>query len=158
MTMNHKTRHSSLRHWCVILLMLLAILPVCAQESLKTLTLFDKYGDRQDVTRVELNGDILKSYRMTTYKSIVFKDVSGYQKEVEQCLKQDVAHSLQVKKTQEVVEKGILLSAYYQLTPVKQRKRYLLFKRGKANAASLVYIEGSLSEKELMEILFKGKK
>ena len=38
--------------------------------------LFSKYGEQKDVTRVELNGSILKSYRMTTYKSLVFKNVS----------------------------------------------------------------------------------
>nr|MDE6348083.1 hypothetical protein [Bacteroides sp.] len=72
-------------------------------------------------------------------------------------LKHDVAHSQQVKKSQEVADGGTLRSIYYQLTPVKQNKRYLLFKRGKEQTAALIYIEGQLTEKELMEMLYQKK-
>ena len=40
-----------------------------AQEGLQISTLFEKYGDRQNVTMVELNGKILKSYKMSKYRS-----------------------------------------------------------------------------------------
>ena len=49
-----------------------------AQEGLQISTLFEKYGDRQNVTMVELNGKILKSYKMSKYRSLVFKDVTPY--------------------------------------------------------------------------------
>ncbi len=64
-----------LRRLC--LLSLLICLPAFAhaQEGLQIADLFNKYGEQKGVTRVELNGSILKSYRMTTYKSLVFKDV-----------------------------------------------------------------------------------
>lgn len=145
------------RSLALTLLLLLLSALAHAQEPLKTLALFDKFGNRQNVTRVELNGEILNSYRMSTYKSLVFKDVTEYQQEVETCLKHDAAHSHQVKKSQEVTDGGILRSIYYELAPVQRKRRYLLFKRGKEKTATLIYIEGRLTEKELMEMLYQKK-
>lgn len=154
--MNKPITHRPLVRFVATMLLLLPAL-AHAQEPLKTLTLFEKFGDRPNVTRVELNGEILRSYRMTTYKSLVFKDVTDYQKEVEECLKYDVTHSLQVKKSQEVADGGVLRSIYYQLTPMKRKQRYLLFKRGKEQTAALIYIEGELTEKELMKMLYQKR-
>lgn len=129
-----------------------------AQEGLEIERIFDKYGEAKNVTRVELNGEILKSYRMDTYKSLVFEDVTPFIQEIETCLAKE-AQATHVKKRQEVTRSGILLSAYYQLTDVRRqgkvRKRYLLFKRGKDTMATLIYIEGSLDETELMNMLYK---
>lgn len=143
---------------------LLAVLWIClplttsAQEHLPLIDLFEKYGNDKDVTRVELNGDILQSYDMTQYKSLVFEDVSAYQESIQRSLEKST--SGQVKKVQEVKKDGILLHAYYQLSTVqrkgKQLNRYIIYKVNKGHAAALVYIEGTLSEKELMEILYKG--
>ncbi len=141
-----------------ILLLCLAPLAMQAQEGLQTERLFARYGEAKDVTRVELNGKILKSYRMETYRSLVFRDVTPYWDDIQTCLKQD-SQSADIKKRQEVMEGGVLLSAYYQLSPVSRRgkllKRYLLFKRGKGALATLVYIEGTLDAEELMEMLYQ---
>lgn len=149
-----KTFHLKL----TLLLLVLAPLALHAQDDLQTTQLFDKYGEQKNVTRVELNGEILAPYGMTTYRSLVFDDVTSYVEEIQACLKQDV-QQLQVRKRQEVTEDGRLMSAYYQLTPVRRRgkelRRYLLFKRGKGTVATLVYIEGRLDEKELMDILYR---
>ena len=130
---------------------------VQAQDGLQIANLFNKYGEQKDVTRVELNGSILKSYRMTTYKSLVFKDITPYRQEIQQCLAND--KQANVKKTQEVIESGILRSAYYQLKEVerngKKLNRYILFKTGKNTMGTLIYIEGFLSEKEMMDMLYK---
>lgn len=139
---------------------LLCLIPLAmqAQEGLQTGRLFDRYGEEKDVTRVELNGKILKSYRMETYRSLVFRDVTPYIDDIQACLKQD-SQSADVRKRQEVTESGVLLSAYYQLSPVSRRgkllKRYLLFKRGKGTLATIVYIEGTLDAGELMEMLYQ---
>ncbi|WP_418696830.1 DUF6108 family protein [Bacteroides sp.] len=148
---------SCLRGLC--LLSLLICLPVFAraQDGLQIASLFSKYGEQKDVTRVELNGSILKSYRMTTYKSLVFKDVSSYRQEIQQALAHDKQEN--VKKAQEVMDSGILRSAYYQLKEVerdgKKLNRYILFKIGKDSMGTLIYIEGMLSEKEMMDMLYK---
>ena len=141
-------------------LILLACLSLSlrAQEELKIGHLFTKYGNAQGVTQVELNGEILASYRMDTYRSLVFEDVTPYAPEIEACL-EDAVQSLQVRKRQLVNQSGTLQSVYLQLTNVRRKgkklQRYVLFKRGKNTTATLIYIEGSLSEKELMDMLYK---
>ena len=118
-------------HLKLISLILLACLSLSlrAQEGLKIEQLFTKYGNAKGVTLVELNGEILASYHMDTYLSLVFEDVTPYAPEIEACL--------------EDRRKG------------KKLQRYVLFKRGKNTTATLIYIEGSLSEKELMDMLYK---
>ena len=130
------------------------------QERLQIADLFSKYGEQKDVTRVELNGSILKSYRMTTYKSPC----------VQECIplsagkfSQAIVHDKQdnAKKAQEVMESGVLRSAYYQLKEVerngKKLNRYIIFKIGKDSMGTLIYIEGLLSEKEMMDMLYKSE-
>lgn len=142
----------------IVLLTLCFGLSSYAQEGLQIATLFEKYKNEKNVTYVELNGSILRSYRMTAYKSLVFEEVTPYKKEIMQCLKQAI-DTYQVQKTQEVNESGELLSAYYRLSRVtrkgKKVNRYILYKVGKQQKATLVYIEGPLDEDELMEMLYK---
>ncbi len=142
----------------ILLLTLCFGLTAYAQEGLQIATLFEKYKDEKNVTYVELNGSILRSYRMTAYKSLVFEQVTPYKQEIVQCLKQAV-DTHQVQKTQEVNESGELRSAYYRLSRTarkgKKVNRYILYKVGKEDKATLVYIEGPLDEDELMEMLYK---
>ena len=148
---------SCLRGLCLLSLLICLPVFVQAQEGLQIASLFNKYGEQKDVTRVELNGSILKSYRMTTYKSLVFKNVSPYRQEIQQALAHDKQEN--VKKAQEVMDSGILRSAYYQLKEVERDKkklnRYILFKIGKDSMGTLIYIEGALSEREMMDMLYK---
>ena len=142
----------------------IVLLTVCfglaahAQEGLQIGTLFEKYKDEKNVTYVELNGSILRSYHMTAYRSLVFEQVTPYKQEILQCLKQTIA-THQVQKTQEVTENGELRSAYYRLSRAarkgKKVNRYILYKTGKEDKATLVYIEGPLDEDELMEMLYR---
>ena len=129
-----------------------------AQEGLQVATLFEKYGNRDQVTMVSLSGSILKSYNMTFYRSLVFEDVTPFRDEIIDALKHD-ASSVKLEKRQEIRQSGILLSAYYQLPSHKKQNtsihRYLLYKCNSNNKATLVYIEGPLSEKSLMKILYR---
>lgn len=104
----------------IVLLTLCFGLSAYAQEGLQIATLFEKYKNEKNVTYVELNGSILRSYRMTAYKSLVFEEVTPYKKEIMQCLKQAI-DTYQVQKTQEVNESGELLSAYYRLSRVTRK-------------------------------------
>ena len=56
-----------IRSLCLFFLLICLPAFVHAQEGLQIADLFNKYGEQKDVTRVELNGSILKSYSMTTY-------------------------------------------------------------------------------------------
>lgn len=147
-------------HCCLCLLAALALWPACltAQDGLKVADLFSKYASRQDVVYVELNGKILKPYHMETYKSLTFNNVMPYRQEIQQCLAQDRQENVQ--KTQEVTEGGILRSAFYQLSPVRRgrttQNRYILFKIGKEEAGTLIYIEGSLGEQALLDMLYRS--
>lgn len=142
----------------IVLLILCFSFTTYAQEGLQIATLFEKYKNEKNVTYVELNGSILRSYRMTAYKSLVFEQVNPYKQEILQCLKQAI-DTHQVQKTQEVNESGELRSAYYRLSRTSQKgkkvNRYILYKVGKEDKATLVYIEGPLDEDELMEMLYK---
>lgn len=143
-----------------LLLLLCSCLNTWAQQGLHIASLFEKYGEQKKVTMVELNAGMLHAYRMTLYKSMVFENVTPYLNDILQCLKQDAASS-HVTKTQEIKESGQLISAYYCLTPVRNRKktknRYILFKRDRKNKAALVYIEGELNEKEMLKILYQNQ-
>ena len=107
-----------IRSLCLFSLLICLPAFVHAQERLQIADLFSKYGEQKDVTRVELNGSILKSYRMTTYKSLVFKNVSPYRREIQQAIVHDKQDN--AKKAQEVMESGVLRSAYYQLKEVER--------------------------------------
>ena len=128
-----------------------------AQEGLHIGTIFQKYGKQKGVTMVELNKSMLESYQITLYKSLVFKEVTDYLPEILKTLEQDKKGG-SVKKMQEVTEDGNIISAYYQLTSVKrgkdQIKRYILFKTGNKEKATLVYIEGLLDSDDLVTLLF----
>ena len=132
-----------IRSLCLFSLLICLPAFVHAQEGLQIADLFSKYGEQKDVTRVELNGSILKSYRMTTYKSLVFKNVSPYRREIQQAIVHDKQDN--AKKAQEVERNG------------KKLNRYIIFKIGKDSMGTLIYIEGLLSEKEMMDMLYKSE-
>ena len=149
--------HMKILTHILIAILVLAATPARAQEGLEIARLFEKYGSRDSVTMVEMNGSILRSYDMTMYRSLTFKNVKPYLAEIQQSLQQAVT-SHQTAKRQEVVEDGQLMSAYYQLSNVRRKgrktRRYILFKQGQRNTATLIYIEGALTENELMEKLY----
>ena len=129
-----------------------------AQKGLEVATIFEKYGTCDQVTMVNLTGSILKSYDMTLYRSLVFEDVTPYRKEIIIALNHD-ASSVKLEKRQEIVQSGVLRSAYYQLPTLSKKgvsiHRYLLYKCNSRDKATLVYIEGPLSERSLMKILYR---
>ena len=71
---------------------------------------------------VELSKDMLDSYRINLYKSLVFKDVTEELPYILDCLEKDRKEGT-MKKLQEIVEDGKLLTAYYQLPQLKTTKR-----------------------------------
>ena len=59
-----------IRSLCLFSLLICLPAFVHAQERLQIADLFSKYGEQKDVTRVELNGSILKSYRMIPTRAL----------------------------------------------------------------------------------------
>lgn len=136
----------------VLILALGCPLNVRAQKGLKIQSIFERYGKQKNVTMVELSTEMLETYGMVLYKSITIKGS-------EQAIV-DVRHSLQAdqqgaKKLKEIIEGGQLISAFYQLpSKTDDINRFILFKVGKKETVTLVYIEGELDSEDLVTLLF----
>lgn len=113
----------------IILLLTVASGMARAQQGLQIASVFQKYGKQKGVTMVELSNEMLETYQMTLYKSLVFKDVEEALPTILNCLDAD---KKKAKKVKEVVAGGQIQSGYYQLPQLKEDvNRFILFKTGK---------------------------
>ena len=139
----------------IILLLTVASGMARAQQGLQIASVFQKYGKQKGVTMVELANEMLETYQMTLYKSLVFKDVEEALPTILNCLDAD---KKKAKKVKEVVAGGQIQSGYYQLPQLKEDvNRFILFKTGKKGSATLIYIEGELDADDLVTMLFMKK-
>lgn len=139
----------------LIILLLTAVGTAHAQQGLQIASVFQKYGKQKGVTMVELSKEMLDTYQMTLYKSIVFKDVEEALPTIIRCLETD---KKKARKVKEVVAGGQIQSGYYQLPQLKEDiNRFILFKTGKKSSATLIYIEGELEADDLTTLLFMKK-
>lgn len=139
----------------IILLLTVASGMARAQQGLQIASVFQKYGKQKGVTMVELSNEMLETYQMTLYKSLVFKDVEEALPTILNCLDAD---KKKAKKVKEVVAGGQIQSGYYQLPQLKEDvNRFILFKIGKKCSATLIYIEGELDADDLVTMLFMKK-
>lgn len=128
---------------------------VMAQQGLQIASVFQKFGNEKGVTMVELSNEMLDTYQMALYKSLVFKDASEALPMILRCLEGD---KQKTKKVKEVISGGQIQSGYYQLPQIKKDiNRFILFKTGKKNSATLIYIEGELEADDLVTMLFMKK-
>ena len=136
----------------IILLLTVASGMARAQQGLQIASVFQKYGKQKGVTMVELSNEMLETYQMTLYKSLVFKDVEEALPTILNCLDAD---KKKAKKVKEVVAGGQIQSGYYQLPQLKEDvNRFILFKTGKKGSATLIYIEGELVAVVLVSLFF----
>ena len=120
----------------IILLLTVASGMARAQQGLQIASVFQKYGKQKGVTMVELSNEMLETYQMTLYKSLVFKDASDALPTILRCLEAD---KKKAKKVKEVVSNGQIKSGYYQLPQLKEDvNRFILFKTGKKDSATLI--------------------
>ena len=139
----------------IILLLTVASGMARAQQGLQIASVFQKYGKQKGVTMVELSNEMLETYQMTLYKSLVFKDDEEALPTILNCLDAD---KKKAKKVKEVVAGGQIQSGYYQLPQLKEDvNRFILFKTGKKGSATLIYIEGELDADDLVTMLFMKK-
>ena len=139
----------------IVLLLTVASGMARAQQGLQIASVFQKYGKQKGVTMVELSNEMLETYQMTLYKSLVFKDVEEALPTILNCLDAD---KKKAKKVKEVVAGGQIQSGYYQLPQLKEDvNRFILFKTGKKGTATLIYIEGELDADDLVTMLFMKK-
>ncbi|MDL2325670.1 DUF6108 family protein, partial [Bacteroidales bacterium OttesenSCG-928-A14] len=115
------------------------------------LKIFDKYGNKQGVTMLEISDDLMKNYHVRIFKSIIFEDGRKALTDIRKAIDIDKVNA---KKIKESKQDGLLISGYYRLkTENDNLNRYLIFKIGKNNRTTLVYIEGELTPEELVELL-----
>ena len=139
----------------IILLLTVASGMARAQQGLQIASVFQKYGKQKGVTMVELSNEMLETYQMTLYKSLVFKDGEEALPTILNCLDAD---KKKAKKVKEVVAGWQIQSGYYQLPQLKEDvNRFILFKTGKKGSATLIYIEGELDADDLVTMLFMKK-
>ena len=139
----------------IILLLTVASGMARAQQGLQIASVFQKYGKQKGVTMVELSNEMLETYHMTLYKSLVIKDLEAALPTILNCLDAD---KKKAKKVKEVVAGGQIQSGYYQLPQLKEDvNRFILFKTGKKGSATLIYIEGELDADDLVTMLFMKK-
>lgn len=121
------------------------------QKELKIQEVFSRYGKKKNVTMVELSNEMLETYGMTHYKSIIIKNDAEALQFIRQCLESDQKGA---KKIKEIVDDGGIVSAYYQLPTNNEQNRFILFKVNTKGVCTLVYIEGDLDSDDLITLLF----
>jgi len=122
-----------------------------AAQAQTVLSIFKKYGNDNGVTMLEASRELMKAYKIKTFKSIIFEDASTVLPEIRRAIKTDKEGALHIKESS---KDGLLTSGYYQLLTEKANlNRYLIFKVGTANKTTLIYVEGELSPDELVELL-----
>lgn len=143
---------------CLLIVFLLPVLlgtTAQAQEDLKINRIFEKYGKQKGATMVVLSGKALHNYRLDKYQSITVKYDKTILNEIQYYLELDKKQAHQIK---EVINNGIISSGYYQLPEVdKGINRYILFKIGDDETATLIYMEGGDDSEELINQLFIKK-
>ena len=124
-----------------------------SQDDLHVSNVFQLYGHDKGCKMVELHHGTFKGYQLDVYKSLIYKKIGN---NVENYLKQDRKNA---KKVREIVEDGQVTSGYYLMKPVKAgTNRYILFKKGENQSGTVIYIEGSLSPEQLMDLCTIRKK
>ncbi|MDR3046312.1 MAG: hypothetical protein LBU51_01705 [Bacteroidales bacterium] len=150
-------KNSIVRHKAIIALLVLFVLRAAlpqnasAQEKLAILNIFETYQSEKGITTLEASEAIMKEYGISHFKSIIFNDGRKALPAIRKAMEQDKKNALKIK---EGFTDGSLSSGYYRLaTPNQALNRYLIFKMGKENKVTLLYIEGKLSPDELTELL-----
>lgn len=128
-------------------MMLTMVSAAQAQSDLQINKVFEQFGHSKGCKMVELHHGTFKGYQLEVYKSLVYKKVGN---SVEEYLKQDRKNA---KKVKEIVEDGIITSGYYMMRPVTSGiNRYILFRKGNNLNGTVIYIEGTLSPEQLMDL------
>lgn len=122
-----------------------------AQSQPAVTAIFDKYGSSKGVTLLEISEELMKDYQIKHFKSIIFENGNNALPEIRKAIEKD---KIGAKRIKESIQNGLLMSGYYRLkTEETNMNRYLIFKVGKNNKTTLLYIEGKLSPEELIELL-----
>lgn len=133
----------------VMTLTLMSLTTVQAQSDLHVNKFFEQFGHTKGCKMVELHHGTFKGYHLEVYKSLEYRK-PGMGNILDDYLKQDRKSA---KKVREIVEDGKITSGYYMMKPTTATlNRYILFREKDDRNGTLVYIEGSLTPDELMDL------
>ena len=139
------------KFWVIIILIFAYAGLGFSTQAQAVLSVFKKYGNDYGVTMLEASRELMKEYKIKTFKSIIFEDGAEALPEIRKAINKDKEGALNIKESS---KSGLLMSGYYQLLSEKQNlNRYLIFKVGKENKTTLIYVEGELTPDELVELL-----
>ena len=123
---------------------------VMAKNEPCIFSIFDKYESYQGVTMLSASKELLKQYKITQFKSIIFEDGRKVLPEIRECIEREKTEAAKMKET---IQDGLLMGGYYRLkTDTPDINRYLIFKV-KEKKVTLIYVEGTLTPDELVELL-----
>jgi len=135
----------------VFLLLANAGMSFSAQSQCAVLSIFTKYGTDKGVTMLEASRELMKEYKIKTFKSIIFEDGTRALPEIRKCIEIEKDGALRIKES---TKDGLLTSGYYQLKSFSTNlNRYIIFKVGINNKTTFIYVEGELSPDDLVELL-----
>ena len=121
-----------------------------AQNESCIFSIFSKYEYYQGVTMLSASKEVLKQYKITQFKSIIFENGTKVLPEIRACIDNEKAGAVKMKET---VQNSLLMGGYYRLkTGTPDINRYLIFKV-KGKKVTLIYVEGNLTPDELVELL-----
>lgn len=123
-----------------------------AQDGLQVNKLFRKYGSQRGVTYVELSKNLSREWDINCYKSLKITHAERALPDIYRCLEAD---KQQAHKIKEIVADGQIQSGYYQLPSLPDGiNRFILFRKDKKNAATVIYIEGEIDSEDLVALMF----
>lgn len=133
-------------------LLLLGSNNLYAQQELQITSIFQKFGNQKGATYVELSKTLSKEWEINHYKSLKLSKAEKALPDIYRSLEVDKQNA---KKIKEVIINGEIQSGYYQLPPLKGNiNRFILFRVGKKEDATLIYIEGEIDSDDLVTLMF----
>jgi hypothetical protein len=142
-----------------LLLLLLALMAmprsVHAQSDLQISKVFDIYGKKKGVVMVELSDEMLGSYDLSLFKSIIIRNDPAAADFIRKCIEKDQEGA---KKIKQVMANGTLSTIFLQLPRKGKENRMILYNQTNAGLMlTLVYLESETNVDDLMNLLLKKK-
>lgn len=148
----------SIKKYFILMLLvgLVAVPGLKAQNDLQISKVFDQYGERKGVVMVELTDEMLDGYDFSLFKSITIKNNPTAADFIRKCLQKD---QVGAKKVKQVVANGVPTSIYLQLPRKGQLYRLILFNEvlNAERKITLIYIESKNDSEDVLKLILKKK-
>ncbi len=147
-----------MRRYLTFIILLMVFATTNAQSHLNIAPMFDGSPRwKLKFTAVHLEGNYLKPYNLTLFKSLTTHDSRNYD-EIEEMVEKDGKNAID-KECGYI--NGKLYYAFYQMKPKDNKYQYIFYRNSslrkeQPNEVTIVYMEGYVSLQELKK-MFKNK-